>query len=91
MLLTALKPDRMGAERAHLLNKEQRYPFVVTHSLARGVSISDCAGAGSRSGAGRPARASAAVVGGRPARLLQLRFARGTSGPVPRMGAPVAR
>ena len=29
MLLTALKPDRMGAERARLLNKEQRYPFVV--------------------------------------------------------------
>ena len=24
MLLTALKPDRMGAEQAHLLNKEQR-------------------------------------------------------------------
>ena len=33
MLLTALKPDRMGAEQARLLNKEQRYPFVVTHSL----------------------------------------------------------
>jgi len=30
MLLTALKPDRMGAERALLLNKEQRRPFVVT-------------------------------------------------------------
>ena len=30
MLLTALKPDRMGAERAHLLNKERRRPFVVT-------------------------------------------------------------
>ena len=30
MLLTALKPDRMGAERARLLNKEQRYPFVVS-------------------------------------------------------------
>ena len=30
MLLTALKPDRMGAERAHLLNKEQRYPFVLS-------------------------------------------------------------
>ena len=30
MLLTALKPDRMGAERARLLNKEQRYPIVVT-------------------------------------------------------------
>ena len=33
MLLTALKPDRMGAERARLLNKEQRYPFVVSQSL----------------------------------------------------------
>ena len=32
MLLTALKPDRMGAERARLLNKEQRCPFVVSHS-----------------------------------------------------------
>ena len=30
MLLTALKPDRMGAERARLLNKEQRYPFIVS-------------------------------------------------------------
>ena len=30
MLLTALKLDRMGAERARLLNKEQRYPFVVS-------------------------------------------------------------
>ena len=30
MLFTALKPDRMGAERALLLNKEQRRPFVVT-------------------------------------------------------------
>ena len=30
ILLTALKPDRMGAERARLLNKEQRYPFVVS-------------------------------------------------------------
>ena len=30
MLLTALKPDRMGAERARLLNKEQRYPFVIS-------------------------------------------------------------
>ena len=29
MLLTALKPGRMGAERARLLNKEQRCPFVV--------------------------------------------------------------
>ena len=33
MLLTALKPARMGAERARLLNKEQRNPFVLTHSL----------------------------------------------------------
>jgi len=32
-LLTVLKPDRMGAERARLLNKEQRRPFVLTHSL----------------------------------------------------------
>ena len=30
MLLTALKPDRIGAERARLLNKEQRHPFVVS-------------------------------------------------------------
>ena len=30
MLLTALKPDRMGAERARLLNKEQRRPFVLS-------------------------------------------------------------
>ena len=30
MLLTALKPDRMGAERARLLNQEQRRPFVLT-------------------------------------------------------------
>ena len=29
ILLTALKPDRMGAERARLLNKDQRYPFVL--------------------------------------------------------------
>ena len=35
MLLTALKPDRMGAERAGLLNREQRRPFVVTHSEIR--------------------------------------------------------
>ena len=38
MLLTALKPDRMGAERARLLNKEQRYPFCphsLTHSEIR--------------------------------------------------------
>ena len=35
MLLTALKPDRMGAERARLLNKEQRYPFVVTQSVSQ--------------------------------------------------------
>ena len=33
VLLTALKPDRMGAERARLLNKEQRYPFVVSQSV----------------------------------------------------------
>ena len=33
MLLTAFKPDRMGAERARLLNREQRRPFIVTHSL----------------------------------------------------------
>ena len=32
MLLTALKPDRMGAKRAYGLNKEQRRPFVLTHS-----------------------------------------------------------
>ena len=38
MLLTALKPDRMGAERARLLNKEQRYPFVVTQSVSQSVS-----------------------------------------------------
>ena len=30
MLLAALKPDRMDAERARLLNKEQRYPSVVS-------------------------------------------------------------
>jgi len=30
MLLTALKPDRMGAEQARLLNKEQRRPFNFT-------------------------------------------------------------
>ena len=30
ILHTALKPDRMGAERARLLNKEQRRPFVLT-------------------------------------------------------------
>ena len=35
MPLTALKPDRMGAERARLLNKEQRYLFVVSHSLTQ--------------------------------------------------------
>jgi len=34
MLLTLLKPDRMGAERALLLNKEQRRPFVVSQSLS---------------------------------------------------------
>ena len=32
MLLTALKLDRMGAERARLLNKKQRHPFVLTQS-----------------------------------------------------------
>jgi len=37
MLLTVLKPDRMGAERARLLNKEQRCPFVVTHSVSQSV------------------------------------------------------
>ena len=40
MLLTALKPDRMGAERARLLNKEQRYPSVVSHSLTHSLSQS---------------------------------------------------
>ena len=30
VLLTALKPDRMGAERARLRNKEQRRPFDLT-------------------------------------------------------------
>ena len=35
MLLTALKPDRMGAERARLLNKEQRCPFVLTQSVSQ--------------------------------------------------------
>ena len=37
VLLTALKPDRMGAERARLLNKEQRRPFVLTHSVSQSV------------------------------------------------------
>ena len=41
MLLTALKPDRMGAERARLLNKEQRHPFVLTHSLTHSEIRSD--------------------------------------------------
>jgi len=41
MLLTALKPDRMGAERARLPNKEQRRPFVVTHSLTQRSEIRD--------------------------------------------------
>ena len=36
-LLTALKPVRMGAERTRLLNKEQRYPAVVSHSLSQSV------------------------------------------------------
>ena len=40
MLLTALKPDRMGAERARLLNKEQSYPFVVSQSVTYSVSQS---------------------------------------------------
>ena len=40
MLLTALKPDRMGAERARLLNKEQRYPFVVSQSLSHSLTQS---------------------------------------------------
>ena len=35
MLFTALKPDRMGAERARLLNKEQRFPFVLSQSLTQ--------------------------------------------------------
>ena len=38
MFLTALKPDRMGAERARLLNKEQRRPFVVTQSVRDQIS-----------------------------------------------------
>ena len=37
MLLSALKRGRMGAERARLLNKEQRRPFVVTHLLTQSV------------------------------------------------------
>jgi len=41
MLLTALKRDRMGAERARLLNTEQRYPFVVSYSLSQSVSQSE--------------------------------------------------
>ena len=39
MLLTALKPDRMGAERARLLNKEQRRPFVVSQSVSQSEII----------------------------------------------------
>ena len=38
MLLTALKSDRMGAERARLLNKNQRYPSVVSHSVRDQIS-----------------------------------------------------
>ena len=38
MLLTALKLDRMGAERARLLNKEQRRPFVLTQSVRDQIS-----------------------------------------------------
>ena len=37
MLLKALKPYRMGAEQARLLNKEQRYPFVVSQSLTHSL------------------------------------------------------
>ena len=40
VLLTALKPDQMGAERARLLNKEQRYPFVVSQSVTHSPSHS---------------------------------------------------
>ena len=35
MLLTALKPDQIGAERARLLNKEQRRPFVLSQSVTQ--------------------------------------------------------
>jgi len=38
ILFTALKPDRMGAERARLLNKEQRRPFVLTQSEISQIS-----------------------------------------------------
>ena len=38
MLLTALKPGRMGAERARLLNKEQRRPFVVRSEISQIIS-----------------------------------------------------
>ena len=38
VLLTALKPGQMGAERARLLNKEPRYPFVVSQSVTHSVS-----------------------------------------------------
>ena len=41
MLLTALKPGLMGAERARLLKKEQRYPFVLTHSVSQSDQRSD--------------------------------------------------
>ena len=37
ILLTALKPGRMGAERARLLNKEHRRPFVLTQ-----IQINPC-------------------------------------------------
>ena len=30
--------ERMGAERARLLNKEQRYPFVVSQSVSQSVT-----------------------------------------------------
>ena len=35
MHLTALKPNRMGAERARLLNREQRRPFVVRSEISQ--------------------------------------------------------
>ena len=35
MLLTVLKPDRMGAEQARLLNKEQRRLFCLSQSDQR--------------------------------------------------------
>ena len=41
MLLTALKPDRMGAQRARLLNREQRRPFVLRSEISQAVSYKD--------------------------------------------------